>query len=112
MSDVALGTTATRTDQVRLSGRLLRGKHPTRRRKRFSGRVLFLLPAVIYLLALFVYPIVYNILLSVRQSSVITFVHNTGGFVGLTNYRMAVTNPLLPGVVWNTAIFKIGRAHV
>lgn len=112
MSDVALGTTATRTDQVRLSGRLLRGKHPTRRRKRFSGRVLFLLPAVIYLLALFAYPIVYDILLSVRQSSVIVFVRNTGGFVGLTNYHMAVTNPVLPGVLYDTAIFMAGSIVV
>jgi multiple sugar transport system permease protein len=60
------------------------------------------------MLALFAYPIVYNILLSLRQSSVITFVHNTGGFVGLTNYRLAVTNPVLPGVIFNTAIFMVG----
>ena len=90
------------------SAKLGRGDRACGPRRLFRGRVLFLLPAVIYLLALFAYPIVYGILLSIRQSSVITFVHNTGGFVGLTNYRLAVTNPLLPGVVWNTAIFMVG----
>ena len=58
---------------------------------------MFLLPAIIYLLALFVYPIAYNILLSVRQSSVIGLLQNTASFVGLTNYRVAVENPALPG---------------
>ena len=71
-------------------------------------RWLFLLPAIVYVLALFAYPIVYNILLSVRQSSVIGFVQNTSSFVGLANYRVAVTNPALPGVLVNTAIFKVG----
>jgi multiple sugar transport system permease protein len=63
-------------------------------------------------LALFAYPIAYNILLSVRQSSVIGFVQNTASFVGLTNYRVAVENPALPGVVLNTAIFMVGSLVV
>jgi multiple sugar transport system permease protein len=46
--------------------------------------------------------------LSVRPSGVVTFLHSTGGFVGITNYRVAVTNPVLPGVVLNTLIFTIG----
>jgi multiple sugar transport system permease protein len=69
---------------------------------------LFLLPAIIYVLALFVYPIAYNILLSVRQSSVIGLLQNTASFVGITNYRVAVTNPTLPGVIAHTAIFMAG----
>lgn len=99
---------ATHTGVLASSAKPERGDRARGPHRLFRGRVLFLLPAVIYLLALFAYPIVYGILLSVRQSSVITFVHNTGGFVGLTNYRLAVTNPLLPSVVWNTAIFMVG----
>jgi multiple sugar transport system permease protein len=68
-------------------------------------RWLFLLPAIVYVLALFVYPIAYNVLLSVRQSSVIGLLQNTASFVGLTNYRVALTNPALPGVIAHTAIF-------
>jgi len=104
----ALEMAATHTGELASSAKPERGDRARGPRRLFRGRVLFLLPAVIYLLALFAYPIVYGILLSVRQSSVITFVHNTGGFVGLTNYKMAVTNPLLPSVVWNTAIFMVG----
>jgi multiple sugar transport system permease protein len=73
---------------------------------------MFLLPAIIYILALFVYPIAYNILLSVRQSSVIGLLQNTASFVGLTNYRVAVTNPALPGVIAHTAIFMAGSLVV
>jgi multiple sugar transport system permease protein len=73
---------------------------------------MFLLPAVVYVLALFVYPIAYNLLLSVRQSSVIGLLQNTAGFVGLTNYRVAVTNPALPGVIAHTAIFMVGSLVV
>ena len=75
-------------------------------------RWLFLLPAIVYVLALFVYPIAYNILLSVRQSSVIGLLQNTASFVGLTNYRVAVTNPALPGVIAHTAIFMAGSLVV
>ena len=73
-----------------------------------APRWLFLLPAVAYLGALFAYPIVYNVLLSVRQSSVVGFVRGTSSFVGLTNYRAAFTNPVLPGVVLNTLVFMVG----
>ncbi len=73
---------------------------------------MFLLPAVVYVLALFVYPIAYNLLLSVRQSSVIGLLQNTASFVGLTNYRVAVTNPALPGVIAHTAIFMVGSLVV
>jgi multiple sugar transport system permease protein len=75
-------------------------------------RWLFLLPAIVYVLALFAYPIVYNILLSVRQSSVIGLLQNTASFVGLTNYRVAVDNPALPGVIAHTAIFMAGSLVV
>jgi multiple sugar transport system permease protein len=71
-------------------------------------RWLFLLPGVAYVLLLFGYPIVYNIILSVRSSGVVTFLQNTGGFVGITNYRAAVDNPAFPGVVVNTLIFMAG----
>jgi multiple sugar transport system permease protein len=73
-----------------------------------APRWLFLLPAVAYLGALFAYPIVYNVLLSVRQSSVVGFVRGTSSFVGLTNYRAAFANPVLPGVVLNTLVFMAG----
>jgi multiple sugar transport system permease protein len=74
-----------------------------------SGRRwLFLVPAIVYVLMLFAYPIAYNILLSVRQSSVVALLQNNAGFVGLANYHTAVTNPVLPGVVVNTAIFMAG----
>ena len=84
------------------------GQRATARLLRAAPRWLFLLPAVAYLGALFAYPIIYNVLLSVRQSSVVGFVRGTSSFVGLTNYRAAFTNPVLPGVVVNTLVFMAG----
>jgi multiple sugar transport system permease protein len=75
-------------------------------------RWLFLLPAIVYVVVLFAYPIAYNILLSVRQSSIIGLLQNTASFVGLTNYRTAVNNPALPGVIAHTAIFTAGSLVV
>ena len=62
--------TATQTHEVASSAKRERSDRAHGPHRLFRGRVLFLLPAVVYLLALFAYPIVYDILLSVRQSSV------------------------------------------
>ncbi len=66
------------------------------------------MPAIVYVCLLFAYPIVYNVLLSLRQSSVIGLLNNSAGFVGLSNYHTAITNPVLPTVVENTALFVVG----
>jgi multiple sugar transport system permease protein len=71
------------------------------------GRAMFLVPALIYLALLFAYPLVYNILLSLRQAGVIGFVNDSAKFAGLANYRTALANPALPTVVVNTAIFLV-----
>ncbi len=102
-------TITVRPGQRRGPSRLLGSDHRVWLRTISRGRRwLFLLPGLVYVLLLFAYPIAYNILLSVRQSSVIGLLQNTSGFVGLANYRVALTNPVLPGVIANTAIFMVG----
>lgn len=70
-------------------------------------RSLFLLPAVLYLLALFVYPIVYNVLISVQQYSAVNFIQNSGHFNGLANYRAVwqSPSPTMSHVIIDTVIF-------
>jgi ABC-type sugar transport system permease subunit len=54
-------------------------------RERVNG-LLFVLPAVVYMLIMMVYPLVYNFVLSFKDLSVMNFKGNTSVFVGFTNY--------------------------
>lgn len=64
-------------------------KHAKRRligRESANG-YLFVAPALIFMLCMVVYPILYNIRLSFCNLNVMTFKGNTSAFVGLENYR-------------------------
>jgi multiple sugar transport system permease protein len=76
------------------------------------GRAMFLVPALVYLALLFAYPLVYNVLLSLRQAGVIGFINDSAKFAGLANYKSALSNPALPTVVVNTAIFLVASLVV
>jgi len=82
------------------------GGHKARRR-RLLVRSLFLLPAVLYLLALFLYPIIYNVFISVQRYSAVSFIQNSGQFNGLVNYRAVVNSasPTIGHVLINTLLF-------
>lgn len=56
-----------------------------RYRDRLTG-LCFVLPAVIYMLVLMVYPLLYNFVLSFRNLTVMNFKNNTAVFVGFQNY--------------------------
>jgi multiple sugar transport system permease protein len=79
----------------------------TSRRRRALVRSLFLLPAVLYLLAFFLYPIIYNIFISVQRYSAVSFIQNSGQFNGLENYRAVVNSPTptIGHVLLNTLLF-------
>ena len=56
-----------------------------RYRDRLTG-LCFVLPAVIYMLVLMVYPLMYNFALSFRNLTVMNFKNNTSVFIGFKNY--------------------------
>lgn len=68
----------------------------------------FVLPAVIGILVLMVYPVVYNVYLSLHDVSFVTFVRGGSPWVGLKNYRDLLADPLFGKVSANTAIFLVG----
>lgn len=71
-------------------------------------RYFFLLPAVIFIVLLLVYPLVYNIDLSVRNVTLQTYMSGTSQFTGLTNYQRLVSGPLFQRILMNTLIFAVG----
>ena len=55
------------------------------RRNQLTGLV-FVLPAILYMLVLMVYPLVYNFILSFRNMTVMNFKNNAAVFIGFDNY--------------------------
>lgn len=63
--------------------------------RRRLGDHLFVLPALIFVLATMVYPVLYNIVLSMSDADFISFVQGTDKYVGLGNYRRLISDPEL-----------------
>jgi multiple sugar transport system permease protein len=76
------------------------------RKARFdTSPYLFILPFVLFCLALLLYPVVYSLTLSFRLATVDTFVSGDMPFNGLTQYQAAVTDPIFWKAVLNTILF-------
>src|ERR1700726_3092468 len=79
---------------------------PTPKRARFDASpYLFILPFVLFCLALLLYPVVYSLTLSFRQATVDTFVSGDMPFNGLVQYQAAVADPVFWRAVVNTVLF-------
>jgi multiple sugar transport system permease protein len=79
---------------------------PTVKRPRFDASpYLFILPFVLFCLALLLYPVVYSLTLSFRQATVDTFVSGDMPFNGLVQYQAAVADPVFWRAVVNTVLF-------
>src|ERR1700726_4614396 len=78
----------------------------TPKRARFDASpYLFILPFVLFCLALLLYPVVYSLTLSFRQATVDTFVSGDMPFHGLTPSPAAVAAPVFWRAVVNTVLF-------
>ena len=73
---------------------------------------LFILPFVLFCLALLLYPVVYSLTLSFRQATVDTFVSGDMPFNGLTQYQAAVADPVFWRAVVNTVLFADRKSVV
>src|SRR5258708_16543405 len=63
---------------------------------------LFILPFVLFCLALLLYPVVYSLTLSFRDSTVETFVSGDMPFNGITHYQSAPADPVFWTALINT----------
>src|ERR1700722_6644612 len=77
-----------------------------RRKARFDySPYLFILPFVIFCLALLLYPVVYSLTLSFRDATVETFVSGDMPFNGFTQYQAALADPVFWRALINTVLF-------
>jgi multiple sugar transport system permease protein len=79
-----------------------------RRRGEDLTKLLFVLPAAIAMLALFGYPVVKNLVMSLQDYGLRTFFTGAAPFVGLDNYVTVVTDRLFSKALVNTALFTLG----
>jgi multiple sugar transport system permease protein len=68
---------------------------------------LFVLPAILFLVAFMMYPMLFNIQLSLREVKTTTLMDSTG-FVGLTNYAHLLADPTTRNTAINTVLFTAG----
>ncbi|WP_026886913.1 carbohydrate ABC transporter permease [Clostridium beijerinckii] len=73
---------------------------------------IFVLPALIFMLAFVGYPIIYNFILSFHDVNVTTFSQPVKPFVGLGNYIEVFKDPAMPISIWNTLVFTIGSISI
>ena len=69
---------------------------------------MFILPAFIYILVILGYPLIYNIVLSLRNVNVKTFASGADVFVGLENFKTLFADPTFQKVFKNTLVFTFG----
>jgi multiple sugar transport system permease protein len=70
--------------------------------------VLFLVPAVAYLLLFFGYPVVKNVVMGFQQYTTSTFYTGEAPWVGLANYATVVTSSVFSRAALNTLLFTVG----
>ncbi|MGO1879728.1 MAG: carbohydrate ABC transporter permease [Microbacterium gubbeenense] len=85
-------------------------RRPARRRIRRDdvAKLLFVVPAAIYILLFFGYPIVKNLTMSFQDYTTKTFFTGEAPWVGISNYVTAITSSLFGPALLNTALFTAG----
>ena len=81
------------------------------RSPRARGRLLelaFLVPAVVYLLLFFAYPVVKNVQMGFQEYTTRTFFTGEAPWVGLANYTAVIGSSVFGQALLNTALFTIG----
>jgi len=81
---------------------------PASRTPERALQLLFLVPAVAYLLLFFGYPVVKNILMGFQHYTTSTFYTGEAPWVGLANYSAVIGSAVFSKALVNTALFTIG----
>jgi multiple sugar transport system permease protein len=84
-----------------------RPKSGPRRRQRWI-ELLFLLPAVAYLVPFFGYPVIKNVVMGFQNYTTRTFYTGEAPWVGLDNYVAVVKSSVFDKAVLNTVLFTVG----
>ncbi len=76
-------------------------------KKKLEG-YLFVLPGFLYILLILGYPLIYNIVLALRNVNVKTFASHTDIFVGIQNFKVLFADPTFRKIFRNTLVFTFG----
>lgn len=80
-------------------------------KQRLKGRnfegIFFVLPALVYMIFMIGYPLIYNIVLSFKNLDVKTFKGNTAVFVGLENYQAILMDEVFRKAFGNTVQYTL-----
>jgi multiple sugar transport system permease protein len=93
------------------AGALVAPARPRRRasrRRRRAAELLFLAPAVAYLLLFFGYPVVKNVVMSFQDYTTATFFTGVAPWVGLQNYSDVFHSQVFSKAAVNTLLFTAG----
>lgn len=77
-----------------------------RHREALEGSA-FVLPATLFMLVMMLYPLCYNLFLSFRDLTVMTFKGNSSSFVGLQNYLLIFNDPVFLQAFGQTLFFTL-----
>ncbi|WP_019063912.1 carbohydrate ABC transporter permease [Streptomyces prunicolor] len=79
-----------------------------KRGRRGQSHLLFLLPALAYMVAFFGYPVVKNVVMGFQHYTTTTFYTGQAPWVGLANYRAVISSSVFDKALLNTALFTVG----
>jgi multiple sugar transport system permease protein len=79
-----------------------------RRQVRQLSRYLFVVPAVVYVMLIMLYPVFSNLRMSFYDVNVNTFLSNDAPFVGLNNYQQIISDPEFRHAVGISLLFTAG----
>src|SRR3954447_3134944 len=85
-----------------------RRPRPTSRRRQRTVELLFLVPAVAYLLLFFGYPIVKNVVMGFQHYTNATFFTGVAPWVGVDNYSTVIHSAVFNKATVNTLLFTAG----
>lgn len=72
------------------------------------SKILFVVPAAIYVALFFGYPVVKNVTMSLQEYTTKTFFTGEAPWVGFANYVTVFSSQLFTPALWNTALFTVG----
>src|SRR4051794_26802575 len=99
---------ASATNPLHTSQQVRRAPRSRAGRWRGAGGYLFLLPAVIYIAATMLYPVAYNVRMSVEDVNIRTFLSGNAPFIGLANYRTVIDDPAFRHAISVSLVFTGG----
>ena len=96
--------------QTRMSHKssVLASRKLSNRRKERLIEMLFLVPAIAFILAFFGYPVVKNIVMGFQDYTMKSFFTGEAPWVGLKNYEAVISSSVFSSAFLNTFLFTIG----